>query len=203
MSFFTHEEPKQYSKPCKYFHSCLKDALAHCHKFGGRSSTLDLDEEHSLGDTDDEQERVIVTIRTRSLEAKLRRRGPLTMNQSFTSILSATAGELFIASKGVQHKTEEDDLEREALFSAGSCLSRCSSESREAFFSARSCLSCSSTASKFDLYWDVSRQSILQEFRHCEGWPFGLYKKTILLPPLPKRPSESWLWCEGTKMKKP
>ncbi|PIA46346.1 hypothetical protein AQUCO_01500105v1 [Aquilegia coerulea] len=200
MSFFTHEEPKQYSKTCRCFRSCLRDAFNQC---GGRSSSLDLEEECSLSDTD-EEEAIVMTIRAHAMEEK-RRKGQFIKSASFSSFISPWAGELFNISTGVQRNLdsshEQEDEERDIYLSVGSCLSRSSSSSREVFFSAGSCLSRSSNVSKIEL-WDVGRRSILQELCHCEGWPFGLYRKAILLPPLPKSPSESWLWRKGSKMVK-
>ncbi|KAF5190207.1 hypothetical protein FRX31_020206 [Thalictrum thalictroides] len=199
MSFFIHEEPKKYSKTCRVFRSWLSDALVQCG--GRRSSSLDSDDECSLSDTD-EEEMIIMTIRARAMEAK-RRKGQFIKSESFSS--SPWAGELFIISAGAQRNLdsfcEQGDEERDVFLSVGSCLSRCSSSSREAFFSAGSCLSRSSSVSKIEL-WDVKKRSMLQELCHCEGWPFGLYRKAILLPPLPKSPSESWLWRKGSKMVK-
>uniref|UniRef100_A0A7N1A9R7 Uncharacterized protein n=1 Tax=Kalanchoe fedtschenkoi TaxID=63787 RepID=A0A7N1A9R7_KALFE len=37
---------------------------------------------------------------------------------------------------------------------------------------------------------------LLQELPGCEGWPFGLLRKVLLLPPLPTSPSDSWSWTK-------
>lgn len=139
---------------------------------------------------------MILAIRAAAMEEKTRRKRQFTMNKDFGSILSSTAGELFVATKGMQQlESNLENEERDTFYSAGS---RCSSASREAFFSVGSCLSRSSSTSRIEL-WEVPRRSIFQEFSHCEGWPFGLYRKA-LLPPLPKCPSDSWSWNKRNKM---
>jgi hypothetical protein len=68
----------------------------------------------------------------------------------------------------------------------------------EAFFSVKSnfshCSSQGATAS-----WDGNKgamvyQSVLDEFKHLEGWPFGLCRRFLVLPPLPNMPADSWMW---------
>lgn len=90
---------------------------------------------------------------------------------------------------------ESDGKEREDFFSVGSCFSRCSSATNmEAFVSARTNFSRCSSLSSLD-FPDLWRRSIIQELLYqCEGWPFGLCRKRLLLPPLPKSPAESWSW---------
>ncbi|KAJ6335180.1 hypothetical protein OIU78_011922 [Salix suchowensis] len=59
----------------------------------------------------------------------------------------------------------------------------------------------SSRCPSFDEF-DFPKRSILQEFCQCQGWPFGLCRKAVLLPPLPKSPSESWSWRKGARIVK-
>jgi hypothetical protein len=68
----------------------------------------------------------------------------------------------------------------------------------EAFFSVKSnfshCSSQGATAS-----WDGSKgttayQLVFDEFKHLEGWPFGLCRRPLVLPPLPNMPADSWMW---------
>ncbi|KAE8683343.1 hypothetical protein F3Y22_tig00111210pilonHSYRG00375 [Hibiscus syriacus] len=107
---------------------------------------------------------------------------------------------LYITSK--QGKQRGGDDKEDELFSIGSCFSLYSSgASKEAFVSANTDFSRRSSLNKIDFpeIWrldlqDSRRRSIIYELCDCEGWPFGLCKKTVLLPPLPKSPSESWSW---------
>lgn len=111
------------------------------------------------------------------------------------------------AAKGKENygdEDEEDDDEREEFVSAASCFS-CSSNavSREAFYSVKTNFSRSSSLNGMDLHLpEFWRRSIIQELCHCQGWPFGLCRKAVLLPPLPKSPSESWTWRKGTRILK-
>ncbi|PSR99755.1 Glucose-induced degradation protein like [Actinidia chinensis var. chinensis] len=206
MSFFYHEEPPNPTKGCKFLTSTLKDAFSNCR---GRSSLLNTEEEDSENDTDNEQEVVVSEIRSRAMEAKTRRKS-FTMD-SFSWIFSPTTAELFITPKGMLQNEEINREEREDFFSVGSCFSCCLSErSTEAFLSVKTTFSRCSSLSGLDCrdfqpflvqeFWhgldirDLRRRSMIQEFCHCEGWPFGLGRKALLLPPLPKSPSDSWSW---------
>ncbi|OUZ99832.1 hypothetical protein BVC80_9065g110 [Macleaya cordata] len=243
MSFFAHEEeePKHpSSKTFNLFRAAMKEAFGQCCAFRPSSSTLNIEEEYSVSDIDDEQEVVILAIRTRAMEAKLRRKkkGCSLTTQSFRWVLTPmnTTGELIISAPnpklleqqqqqqqqlGDNEEEQEDDDEKEFFFSAGSCFSRCSSASKEVFFSAgscfshcssasrevflssaRSCLSRCSSARVIDFSNVNGRRLIMEEFCHCEGWPFGLCRKAMLLPPLPKSPSESWSWRGAPHMVK-
>lgn len=141
------------------------------------------------------------------MEARLRRKNGYTTTQNLLQVLNSMNTE-FINNPNLPQTEEEDDEEKETYFSAGSCFSRCSSASgevfsqcshgsREVFFSPRSCLSrCSSK--KVTKFFDANeRCSKTKEPCHCEGWPFGLCKNAMLLPPLPNSPSESWSWSKG------
>ncbi|KAK8489377.1 hypothetical protein V6N11_082707 [Hibiscus sabdariffa] len=63
-------------------------------------------------------------------------------------------------------------VSKEAFLSANTDFSRCSSLNKTEF----------PEIWKFD-FQDFRRRSIIHEFCHCEGWPFRLCKKTVLLPP--------------------
>lgn len=129
------------------------------------------------------------------MEAKSRRNARL-MTDSFCWGFSPMAGELFINSKEVV-KGEKDKTED--FFSVESCFSQCSSAaSRDEFVSVKTSFSRCSSLNGLD-FQDFWRRSIIEELCHCEGWPFGLCRKALLLPPLPKSPSESWSWHKGNK----
>ncbi|KAH7523604.1 hypothetical protein FEM48_Zijuj06G0029500 [Ziziphus jujuba var. spinosa] len=74
-----------------------------------------------------------------------------------------------------------------------------SAASRDAFLSVKTSFSRTPSLNGLE-FIDFQRRSIIQELCHCEGWPFGLCRKAVLLPPLPKSPSESWSWSKGTKI---
>ncbi|MFQ6642138.1 hypothetical protein Gotur_017842 [Gossypium turneri] len=207
MSVFYQEEHSHHSKRCKFIATLLKEAFSHCHSFNGRfSSSGHDDDEHSTSDIDDEPEVVVSEIRTRAMEKMNRKTSSMT--GSFSWVLSPSTGEIYISSN--HFKRRDNDNEDDEFFSVGSCFSLCSSGvSREAFMSAKSNFSrCSSLKNvdfpeiwKFDSE-DFRRRSIIREFCHCEGWPFGICRKVVLLPPLPKSPSESWSWRKGTRLAK-
>lgn len=96
----------------------------------------------------------------------------------------------------------EEDQEKEEFISVRSCFTCCSNAtSKEAYLSVKTNLSRCSSFNELE-FQDLRRRSIIQEFCHCEGWPFGLCRKLLLLPPLPKSPSESWSWHKGKKTKR-
>lgn len=136
------------------------------------------------------------------MEAKLRRKAGF-MSDSFSWVFSPTTRELFLTPKAVQQEDNKDEDEnREDFFSVKSCFSHCSSAaSREAFFSVNTNFSRCSSLIGLD-FPDSWRRSVIQELCYCEGWPFGLCRKAVLLPPLPKSPSESWSWRKRTKIVK-
>lgn len=129
---------------------------------------------------------IVLAVRTRAMREKLRRKGCMRSN-SFRWVFSPATGELFIATKG--RGGEEEDEEEE-------CNDGKEEDGHESFFSAKSHFSHACTGSAgIDYYQYVHRQMILEELAQCEGWPFGLCRKALLLPPLPRSPSESWTWC--------
>lgn len=146
---------------------------------------------------------VVSAIRSGALK-KLRRKPILLMSDSFSWVYSPVTRELYITPKGIEQKEDMNrvDCEGEEFLSVKSCFSCCSSAaSRDVFVSVKSSFSRSSSLNGVDLK-EFQRRSIIQEFCHCEGWPFGLCRKAVLLPPLPKSPSESWSWRKGTKTAK-
>ncbi|KAL5558890.1 hypothetical protein UlMin_035101 [Ulmus minor] len=201
---FYHEEPTNHSKKCKFLAACLKDAFSNCHNFG-RLSPSNPEEDYPASDFDDEEEVVVSAIRSGAIE-KLRKK-PIFLSDSFSWVYSPVTGELYLTPNGgrqreKQEEDEEDDEVREEFLSVKSCLSCCSSGlSRDVFLSVKTSFSRCSSLSGFELN-EFQRRSIIQQFCHCEGWPFGLGRKAVLLPPLPKSPSESWSWRKGTRMVK-
>lgn len=123
---------------------------------------------------------------------------PSQLRESFSWVYIPATKELCVTGKMEPQAKEggdEEQGEREEFLSVKSCFSCYSSSSAngEQFYSVKTNLSRCSSLNELDLseYW---RRSIIHEFCHCEGWPFGLCRKAVLLPPLPKSPSESWLY---------
>lgn len=204
-----YQEPQQppHHKRCKVLAAVIKEAFANCHSFNGRRfSSLGPEEESSGSEIDGEEEDMVSEIRSRAMEKKKLR--PKIAADSISWMFSPSTGEIFITSKN--QKGQEEDDEREEFLSAGSCFSLCSdSTSKEEFLSMKTNLSRSSSLNRLESenFWkfdtdDFRRRSIIQEFCHCEGWPFGLCRKAVLLPPLPKSPSDSWKWRKGMKLAK-
>ena len=148
---------------------------------------------------------VVSAIRSGALE-KLRKKPILLVSDSFSWVYSPTTKQLYITPRGLDQKEDMEDsvedCEKEEFLSVKSCFSCCSSAvSRDVFLSVKTSFSRSSSLSNIGVVdlKELQRRSIIQEFCHCEGWPFGLCRKAVLLPPLPKSPSESWSWHKGTK----
>lgn len=120
------------------------------------------------------------------------------LRHSFSWVYSPATKELYFTRRTMapQENVEKDNdqEEEEEFLSVKSCFSCCSS-GELTFHSVKTSLSRCSSLNGVDeylskLHW---RRSVIEEFCHCEGWPFGLCRRAILLPPLPNSPSESWL----------
>ncbi|KAL3505181.1 hypothetical protein ACH5RR_035022 [Cinchona calisaya] len=202
MVFYREEEPPNPSKRCKCLSSTLKDAFSDCHTFRGRLSFSTPEDDHLPSSDYDEEEEVFVSaVISKYMESKTRRGLGLTVD-SFSWALSPETRELFVAPKSnaMQQKSYDDDEEMEEFFSPRSYLSRCASvTSLEPFGSAKATFSRASSLSRIDFQDFGRRRLIIQQLSHCKGWPFGLCNKAMLLPPLPKSPSDSWLWRKSTR----
>lgn len=190
------------SKRCKFFSTTLKDAFANCHKFRERhSSSQSLEEEDAMDDHDDEEEVFVSIVISKYMESKCRKKAAISSDK-FNWTFSPTAGDLFISEKLMQQKedSEDEDKEgREDFLSVETHLSRCSSAiSYEAFATAKTTLSRSSSLNRIEFH-DFPRRSVIKEFSHCQGWPFGLSRKLLFLPPLPKSPADSWSWRKSAR----
>lgn len=108
---------------------------------------------------------------------------------------------------------KEFDIEKEEgneFCSVRSSFSECcmSDMSIEGYMTAKTEFSRSSSLNGLELenQWkkyyvnEIRKGSVIQEFCHCQGWPFGLGRKVALLPPLPKSPAESWSWRKPTRV---
>ncbi|KAM7280522.1 hypothetical protein ACFE04_007656 [Oxalis oulophora] len=213
MGIFYHEElpANPCSKKCKFIAATLKEKFCNCHQFDRQVSTSRPGEEEYQAD--DEQEVVISAIRSAAMEKMKKKPQSRFKGDNFTWLFSPETGELFIAEKAINDNKKKHDLEVEGeekfeFQSVKSYFSCCSTMNKEEFVSCGTGLSrCSSMKDidfqnlqkiDFEEFW--RRWSIIEELCHCEGWPFGLCRKAIFLPPLPKSPSESWTWRKGTKI---
>ncbi|KAJ0983824.1 hypothetical protein J5N97_002180 [Dioscorea zingiberensis] len=180
---FAHEEASRVpSNYCKFLAAAIKDACVNCHCSCARaraSSSFGADDDALPANDFDYKHVIILEIQSRAMKAKLRPKDSLFM-ENLSWFLSPTSGKLLIVPKGEKTTDEEDkeedaDDEKETFFSVNSCFSHCSGESGI-------------------LFRDFVKHSVLEEFCHCEGWPFGLGRKALMLPPLPSSPSDSWTW---------
>ncbi|KAK6773095.1 hypothetical protein RDI58_028333 [Solanum bulbocastanum] len=202
MGFSLNQESPNHSKRFKLLVSTVKDAFANCHSFRKRSHSSP-EEDDLICDYDDEV--FISAVISQYMELKCRRKTTTTTDK-FTWAFSPTTGDLFISARLRQKEEGNEDQEteerREDFYSVASCLSPCSSATGfEAFVTAKTVFSRSSSLDSID-FQDLRRHSVVQELSDCEGWPFGLYRKALLLPPLPKSPSDSWSWRKSARMVK-
>ncbi|KAH6755710.1 hypothetical protein C2S52_010123 [Perilla frutescens var. hirtella] len=194
MSIF-HQEP---NKRCKCLASALKDAFAKCHSFRGKLPPSTPESEDPTTDFDQEEEIFVSAIISKYMESKSKRKSSSIAIDSYNWALSPAAGGY---SNAAVAGNENGADNAEEFFSAGSRLSRCSSAaSFDAFFSAKTCFSRCSSMSRIDFQDFDKRRSIILELIHCQGWPFGLCRKALLLPPLPKSPADSWLWTKSGRI---
>ncbi|KAI4321529.1 hypothetical protein MLD38_034897 [Melastoma candidum] len=215
MGVFFHEEEETRLSPTKTY-KCLtkalkvKEAFSRCHNLGRQVSCRNDEdgqeeqEGNPLDDPTEEQEAIISEIRSRAIE-KLRHKSNHSVDGFSLVFSSMDISELCFFSIEEPHRKEgcgdNRDVEKEEFASVRSFLTCCSSvvASREAFFSAKSNLSRSSSLNDLDNQ-DLKRRLIFRELCHCKGWPFGLCRKLLYLPPLPKSPSESWSWRKRTRV---
>ncbi|KAM0952524.1 hypothetical protein DsansV1_C02g0013941 [Dioscorea sansibarensis] len=168
---------------CKFLAAAFKDACVHCHCScaRARASSFGADDDLPPANYFDYKHVIILEIQSRAMKAKLKPKDYLS-EENLSWFLSPTSGKLLIVPKGEKTDEEhtaaaEEDLddEKETFFSVKSCFSHCSGESGV-------------------LFKEHMKHSVLEEFCHCEGWPFGLGRKALMLPPLPSSPSDSWTW---------
>ncbi|XP_057975411.1 uncharacterized protein LOC131162827 isoform X2 [Malania oleifera] len=155
------------------------------------------------------QKVVVSAIRSRATEANLRRKASLSTGNFFW-VFTSTTGEVFTTPEALKQTKDnngecsgdDDDNEREEFLSVQSYFSHSSSaRSRDEFFSIKTNINLLRSRSLSGLdFPDFRRRSIIHKLRHCEGWPFGLCRKALLLPPLPKSPTESWSWRKGSRI---
>ncbi|XP_021767642.1 uncharacterized protein LOC110732038 [Chenopodium quinoa] len=210
------------AKRCRLFSSILKDPFSSCCNCNQSSlscSVPEEEEENPITDFNDVQEVVVSMIRSRAMEARFKRKGSM-LNDNYSFVLHPKSGVLFVSKAKQQahddHSAQQENSkvneEMDDFASVNSHFSPCIAtavDDSEVYFSVKTDFSCCSTLKDPDLaenrWWvsetldssEVKRRAIIQEVCHCEGWPFGLCRRALLLPPLPKSPSESWLWCKS------
>ncbi|CAL9136432.1 unnamed protein product [Musa textilis] len=172
MAFFAQEDKsKLASNGSKSLPELLRKACAQCYGSGLRTlSNLSSVDETTLDSDLDHKQLIILEIRSRAMKTKSRPR-ELLFSGKLARAVSPTTGTAHITGE------EEGDDDDES----------------EAFFSVRSGFSCCSTDGSTELE-ELGGGSLLGEFRHCQGWPFGLCRRAVALPPLPSSPSDSWMW---------
>ncbi|KAK9066725.1 hypothetical protein SSX86_014048 [Deinandra increscens subsp. villosa] len=207
MSLFHHQESSNSSKRCRF----LKDVLATCHTFCSKISSQqdddDNDDDDDVSDYEDEQEVFVSAVISRYKESKSKRKAGITVLDSFIWDFGFSFG--FSPTELAPNKKETyaiNDVadDRDEFYSCCSHLSRCSSATTaEAFMSVKTNLSRCSSMSSFEFpMFRRRRRFMFLELCHCEGWPFGLCRKALLVPPLPKSPAESWMWRKSTALVK-
>ncbi|GER29995.1 glycine--tRNA ligase beta subunit [Striga asiatica] len=206
MSIFYQEEPSNPSKKCKCLASLLKDAFTKCHSFRCTEVADSTLESEDCATNLDEDEIFVSAIISKYMESKSKRKSGVGI-ESFKWALSPEAGDYFKTTpKSFFENYNANNLVEvngDEFRSANSRLSRCSSDtSFDAFCSARTCFSRCSSLSRIENndFLSGDRRSIIMELVGCEGWPFGLCRKALFLPPLPKSPADSWSWRKGGKV---
>lgn len=201
MDIFHREQPPKNGankRYCGFVSSVMKNALCRCHTGCHTVELMSCPSPEGDNVVSDFDSVVVSAIRSQAMEAKMRRKAGLA-TESFWYVFSPTTGKLFIAPKASsnQYKTKDDDGdEGEEFQSAASRFSVSSSAavSMDEFVSAKTNFSWPSRFGWFEFQDLGRRNNIIQELCDCEGWPFGLCRKALMLPPLPKSPSESWSW---------
>ncbi|XP_020524687.1 uncharacterized protein LOC110007545, partial [Amborella trichopoda] len=205
---------KRHPTPCKLLHFRLKHGFTHWHSFpSGKRSPQDLNAEEMLPSDMDEEDaetnRIVFAVRRLALEARHRHKDS-SLCEGLKWVISPVTGELTIApveeeakpllaylhskfgfniSLQVKENQEREGHEEEEE----------EEEEEEVWFSVRSDLSCcSSPVERKEIFLDCAWRSLLEKLSFCEGWPFGLYRRKMMLPPLPRCPSEPWMWRKAT-----
>ncbi|KAL7127450.1 hypothetical protein ABFS83_14G254100 [Erythranthe nasuta] len=202
MIMFYQEDPPNQSKKSKCIASSIKYAFTNFPSFRAKLPQT----EEPVINFHREDEIFISTIISKYLESKSKRK-----SSNNNIIIAADHRSFFyLATVSPPALAFSGGGDAEEYFSAtGRLLSRCSSAGTttfdDAFASAKTRLS---RCSSLDMNTNIStndfqdfdrRRSIIAELiQCCEGWPFGLCRKTILLPPLPKSPADSWSWIKSS-----
>ncbi|VVB15986.1 unnamed protein product [Arabis nemorensis] len=172
----------------------LRDAFNYCYRCKGRKHTFSQHEdndEKSVGDCDYDHE-----IKSRAME-KLRQKSrtvfvkeSLTYQSTKECNIETEEGVEFCSVRSSFSECCPSDLSIEGYMTAKTEFSRCSS------------LKGVKLENQWKMYYlkEIQKGSVIQELCHCQGWPFGLGRKAMLLPPLPKSPAESWSWRKPTRV---
>ncbi|KAG6532350.1 uncharacterized protein LOC121975356 [Zingiber officinale] len=169
----------------------IRNVCAQCHGSCLRSpSTLSSSVDEIFDSDLSHKELIMLELQARAIRAKWRKPQELFTGR-LTWAVSPTTGRVCVAStirdigNHEEDKEEEEEIGSEAFFSVKSCFSCCSVELGASFC----------TELKDYEYWGRKLPSIWEEFKGCQGWPFGLCRRAVVvLPPLPDSPSDSWTW---------
>ncbi|CAL9217957.1 unnamed protein product [Arabidopsis halleri] len=176
----------------------VRDAITYCYRCKGRKVTIsdqeDDDDNKPIGDFDYDHEVVVFEIRSRAME-KLRKKRK-------TGIDGLTCK--FMKEYDIEKEEGNEFCSVRSSFSE-CCMSDMSIEgymTAKTEFSRNSSLNGLELENQWKIYYvnEIRKGSVIQEFCHCQGWPFGLGRKAALLPPLPKSPAESWSWRKPTRV---
>ncbi|KAL9255282.1 hypothetical protein AKJ16_DCAP23583 [Drosera capensis] len=145
---------------------------------------------------------IVALIRARVVDTEYKHETSQVTDR-YSSVFNPSVIELHVAaSRGEKATNNKDDDEDEFLTARSSATNCSSAADTEAFFSVKTMFSCSDVNPvKAEYLAEPHRRSVMQEFSHCEGWPFGLCRKTLMNPPLPNPPSAPWSWYkDGVKI---
>ncbi|KZV45191.1 hypothetical protein F511_11791 [Dorcoceras hygrometricum] len=188
--FYQEEESSNPSNKCKCIASALKDAFAKCHSSRGKLSVSSLETDDTTDDFDEEDEVFVSAIISKYMESKCKRKSAIGLDNVYWALSPRTPQIDGNSDGGIYGG--EDTIDE--FYSVNSRLSRCSSgASFETFVSVKKWLSRSSSLNQTNSC-AFGNRSMIMEFCHYDGWPFGLFRKALLLPPLPKSPADSWSW---------
>lgn len=212
MSFFPEEEKSKLpSNHSKSLPKLIKNACAQCHgsclrtpsTMSSVDESLDSDLDHKqvrslfiLNSSNDISHHVLLSLSlsliSQLIILEIQSRAMKAMSRPREFLFSGKLAWAMSPTTGRVHMTPMRKTDGEEEGDCGGYEEDDDDES-EAFFSVKSCFSCCSTDGSTELK-EISAGSILEEFRHCEGWPFGLCRRAVVLPPLPRSPLDSWTW---------
>ncbi|KAJ3676993.1 hypothetical protein LUZ60_002717 [Juncus effusus] len=159
---------------CKSLPTIIRNACTCLRK----SHDLNSEDEDTFYDLETKR-MILKEIRGRAIKSKSKSNDFIYSNNFTLSFFPSINNKKNQQKKEDLEETYDNEDESEAFFSVKSNFSHCSSQS--------------ATGS-----WEAikdHRMSVLEEFKDCDGWPFGLCRRALVrLPPLPSTPADSWMW---------
>lgn len=198
---------------CKSLSSLIRETYAHCHvpcvripASSGWSSGEDSDDDSGLDDALDTKQVILNEMRNRQMKKRSRcsvdsptpaMSSTCTCTWSYTPLDPRTVLEKVSSPMKcvvVEEEAADDgghfdaDDESEAFFSVNSFFTRSTSRAATVASSAGGMDPPPPPLLRSPETWEG--------FQDCEGWPFGLCRRSavLLLPPLPSTPADSWKW---------